>query len=323
MVPLMEYRRLGSSGLKVSALSFGSYVTFDAQLDTNLAADCMGAAWDAGVNFFDNAETYGGGKSETIMGQVFTDSGWAREQYVVSTKFFMGIQDGPNTRNTLNRKYLLSAIEGSLERLQLDYVDIAFCHRSDPDTPMEEVVWAMHDMVDRGHATYWGTSMWSETELREAYGVADRLGLRRPVTEQPQYSMLERDVVEDDYASLYEEFGLGITTWGPLKSGMLTGKYQDGIPADSRGEVPGYERLIERLTDPESMAKVAKLLNIAAEVDCPLSQLAIAWCLKNPNVSTVITGASRVAQVHENMAAMEVVEALDETIMVKIDKALS
>lgn len=283
----------------------------------------MGAAWDAGVNFFDNAEAYGGGKSETIMGQVFADSGWAREQYVVSTKFFMGIQDGPNTRNTLNRKYLLGAIEGSLERLQLDYVDIAFCHRSDPDTPMEEVVWAMHDMVDRGHATYWGTSMWSETELREAYGVADRLGLRRPVTEQPQYSMLERDRVEDDYASLYEEFGLGITTWGPLKSGMLTGKYQDGIPADSRGEVRGYERLIERLTDPESIAKVAKLLDIAADVDCTMSQLAVAWCLKNPNVSTVITGASRVAQVHENMAALEVVEALDDTIMAKIDKALS
>ena len=207
MVPLMEYRRLGSSGLKVSALSFGSYVTFDAQLDTNLAADCMGAAWDAGVNFFDNAEAYGHGKSETIMGQVFADSGWAREQYVVSTKFFMGIRDGPNTRNTLNRKYLLSAIEGSLERLQLDYVDIAFCHRSDPD-----------------------------------YAVADRLGLRRPVTEQPEYSMLERDVVEDGYASLYQEFGPGITTWGPLKSGMLTGKYQDGVPPASRGEVPGYAR---------------------------------------------------------------------------------
>ncbi len=319
----MEYRRLGSSGLKVSALSFGSYVTFDAQLDTNLAAECMAAAWDAGVNFFDNAEAYGGGKSETIMGQVFADSGWDREQYVVSTKFFMGIHDGPNTRNTLNRKYLLGAIEGSLERLQLEYVDLAFCHRSDPDTPMEEVVWAMHDMVGRGHATYWGTSMWTEAELREAFTVADRLGLRRPVTEQPQYSMLERDRVEHEYASLYEEFGLGTTTWAPLRSGMLTGKYQDGIPADSRAAVPGYERLIERLTDPESIAKVAKLLDIAAEVDCPLSQLAIAWCLKNPNVSTVITGASRVAQVRENMAALEVVEALDDSVMAKIDAALA
>jgi len=298
-------------------------VTFDAQLDTNHAAACMGAAWDAGVNFFDNAEAYGCGKSETIMGQVFASSGWARAQYVVSTKFFFGIRDSPNTRNTLNRKYLLGAIEGSLERLQLDFVDIAFCHRSDPDTPMEEVVWAMHDIVDRGQATYWGTSMWSEAEVREAFAVADRLGLRRPVTEQPQYSLLERTRVEDEYASLYEDFGLGTTTWSPLKSGMLTGKYQGGIPADSRATLPGYERLVERLTDPDSIAKVAKLLDVAAEVGCPLTQLAIAWCLKNPNVSTVITGASRPAQVHENLAALEVVEALDDNIMTKIDEALS
>lgn len=319
----MEYRRLGSSGVKVSALSFGSYVTFDAQLDTNLAAECMGAAWDAGVNFFDNAEAYGGGRAETIMGEVFADSGWARDQYVVSTKFFMGIHDGPNTRNTLNRKYLLSAIEGSLERLQLDYVDIAFCHRSDPDTPMEEVVWAMHDMVERGQATYWGTSMWSEVELREAYAVADRLGLRRPVTEQPQYNMLERDRVEREYSSLYEEFGLGTTIWGPLRSGLLTGKYQDGVPTNSRATLPGYERLIERLTNRESIARVAKLLDIADALDCPLSQLAIAWCLKNPDVSTVITGASSVAQVHENLAAMDLVDALDDTVMADIDAALS
>lgn len=319
----MEYRRLGSSGLKVSALSFGAYVTFDAQLDVGLAADCMSAAWESGVNFFDNAESYGGGKAETVMGRVLAESGWPREQYVVSTKFFMGIHDGPNTRHTLNRKYLLGAIEGSLERLQLDHVDLVFCHRSDPTTPMEEIVWAMHDMVERGQATYWGTSMWSRAELRQAFAVADRLGLRRPVVEQPQYNLLERTRVEHDYAPLYEEFGLGTTTWSPLRSGLLTGKYQGGIPTESRATLRGYERLIGRLTDRASLATVDRLLDIAADLGCPLSQLAIAWCLKNPNVSTVITGASRVAQVHENMAALDVVELLDDAVMARIDRVLA
>ncbi len=319
----MEYRRLGTSGLKVSALSFGSWVTFDTQLDTDRAASCMQAAWDSGVNFFDNAEAYAGGASETIMGNVFAQLEWPRHEYIVSTKFFFGIHDGPNTRNTLNRKYLLGAIEGSLERLGLDYVDIAYCHRCDPDTPMEEIVWAMHDMVDRGQATYWGTSMWSAAELREAYGVADRLGLRRPVTEQPQYSMLHRELVEDSYAPLYEEFGLGTTIWSPLASGILTGKYQDGIPDDSRAALPEYQWLADQLTDETNLARVAKLIPIADGLGCSMAQLAIAWCLKNSHVSTVITGASRASQVTENMAAMEVVEAIDDEAMAKIEEALA
>ncbi len=319
----MQYRRLGSSGLKVSALSFGSWVTFDAQLDTGLAGECMEAAWKAGVNFFDNAEAYAGGKSETIMGKVFAEAGWPRHEYVVSTKFFFGIHDGPNMSQTLNRKYLMQAIEGSLTRLDLDFVDIAFCHRSDPDTPMEEVVWAMHDMVDRGFATYWGTSMWSAAELREAHAVAHRLGLRKPVTEQPEYSMLRRTWIEDEYAPLYDELGLGTTIWSPLASGMLTGKYLDGVPDDSRLALPGYEWLGERISNEVDTQRVRNLVPIAEELGCSMAQLAIAWCVKNPNVSTVITGASRVSQVTENLAALEVLDALDEQMMTRIASAIA
>lgn len=319
----MDYRRLGSSGLKVSELSFGSWVTFNTQLDTDLAGNCMEAAWDAGVNFFDNAEAYDAGKSETIMGEVFAQVEWPRHQFVVSTKFFFGIHDGPNTRETLNRKYLGQAIEGSLERLGLDFVDIAYCHRCDPETPMEEIVWAMHDMVERGQATYWGTSMWTAVELREAHAVADRLGLRKPVTEQSEYSMLRRRMVEEEYAPLYEEIGLGNTIWSPLASGLLTGKYLDGVPEDSRLALAGYDWLSEALQLEENMAKVRNLVPIADDLGCSMAQLAIAWCLKNPHVSTVITGASRPSQVTENMAALEVVEKLDDPVMARIETAIA
>lgn len=318
----MRYRRLGRSGLKVSELSFGSWVTYGNQLDDELARDCMAAAYDAGVNFFDNAEVYARGQSESIMGRVFQRMGWRRASYVVSTKFYWGINEGPNERNTLNRKYLRQAIDASLDRLGLDYVDLVFCHRPDPDTPIEETVWAMHDMIAAGKALYWGTSEWSAAEIMEAWQVAERLRLHKPVMEQPQYNMLHRARVEQEYAILYRDLGIGTTVWSPLASGLLTGKYNEGIPPDSRGAVKGYEWLRERLTDQAKIAVVRALQPIATELSCTMAQLALAWCLKNPNVSTVITGASRPAQVTENMRALEVVDRLDSATMARIDTIL-
>ncbi len=314
----MEYRRLGRSGLKVSVLSFGSWVSFGSQLDVGRARDCIEAAHAAGVNFFDNAEAYASGESERIMGQVFRDLGWSRETYVVSTKLFWGLTDGPNTRNTLNRKYLLHAIDGSLERFGLDFVDLVFCHRPDPNTPIEETVWAMHDMIERGKALYWGTSEWSADEIRAAWDVADRRNLHKPVMEQPQYNIFERKRVEREYRRLYEDIGLGLTTWSPLASGLLSGKYLDGVPEGSRATLPGYEWLRDLLTDPDRNAKVRALKGVADELGCTLSQLALAWCARNPNVSTVITGASSVEQVHENMGALEVLPKLTDDVMARI-----
>ncbi|MEY2422548.1 MAG: hypothetical protein QOI95_2615 [Acidimicrobiaceae bacterium] len=314
----MEYRRLGRSGIKVSVLSFGSWVTFGTQLDTLLARDCLKAAWDAGVNFFDNAEAYGGGESERIMGEAIAELGWKRETYVVSTKVFWGLTPGVNTSNTLNRKYLLHAIDGSLERFGLDFVDLLFCHRSDPNTPIEETVWAMSDIINAGKALYWGTSEWSADDIRAAWEVAERHHLHKPVMEQPQYNLFERRRVEREYARLYEDIGLGLTTWSPLGSGLLTGKYLDGIPDGSRATLPGYEWLKDYLTDPERNAKVRKLKEVADELGCTLSQLSLAWCAKNPHVSTVITGASSAAQVHENMGALDVLSRLDDDLMARI-----
>ncbi|MFW2339619.1 MAG: potassium channel beta subunit family protein [Acidimicrobiia bacterium] len=315
----MEYRRLGNSGLKVSVLSFGSWVSFHNQLGIETATACMQAAHDAGVNFFDNAEVYAGGESERIMGQVIDDLGWDRSTYVISTKFYWGIDDGVNTRNTLNRKYLMQAIDGSLERLGLDFVDLVYCHRSDKNTPIEETVWAMHDIVASGKALYWGTSEWHADEIRAAWEIADRHHLHKPQMEQPQYNLLHRRRVEREYARLYEDIGLGTTIWSPLASGLLTGKYLDGIPEGSRGALEGYEWLRDFLTDESNLDKVRDLKAVADELGCSLAQLSIAWCAKNPNVSTVITGASRVDQVHENMAALEVMQSLDEGVMEKID----
>ncbi len=250
----MEYRRLGGTGLKVSVLSFGSWVTFGPQLAGNLAEDCLSAAYDAGVNFFDNAEGYEAGKSETIMGEAIRSLGWPRYSYVVSTKLFWGLHKNVNMRNTLNRKYLSQAIDGSLERMGLDFVDLVYCHRPDPETPIEETVWAMSDMVTAGKALYWGTSEWPAAALREAWDVADRHHLHKPVVEQPQYNLLWRDRVEQEYAPLYEGIGLGLTTWSPLASGLLTGKYLDGVPDGSRATLPGYEWLRNLLTDEERNA---------------------------------------------------------------------
>jgi len=319
----MEYRRLGRSGLKVSALSFGSWVTYSNQLDTKLARECMAAARDAGVNFFDNAEVYANGESERIMGQALRELGWAREHYIVSSKFFWGLSDDPNGKNTLNRKYLLNAIDGSLKRFGLDYLDLVFCHRPDPATPIEETVWAMHDMISRGKALYWGTSEWSAEEIRAAWEVAERHHLHKPVMEQPQYNLFTRKRVEQEYRRLYEDTGLGLTTWSPLASGMLTGKYLDGIPAGTRGTLPGYEWLQERLNDEAKKRAVRKLLPIAQELGCTLGQLSLAWCLRNPRVSTVITGASRPAQVVENMQALDILPRLTDEVVARMDAACS
>jgi len=310
----MEYRRLGRSGLQVSVLSFGSWVSFGTQMDTGLARDCIAAAWDAGVNFFDNAEAYAGGESERIMGAAFAELGYPRESLVVSTKFFWGLRDGPNTRNTLNRKYLLQAMDRSLERFGLDFVDLVFCHRPDPHTPIEETVWAMSDMIAAGKAHYWGTSEWSADEIRAAWEVAERHHLHHPVMEQPQYNLFERRRVQREYARLYGDIGLGLTTWSPLASGLLTGKYVDGVPERSRAALPGYEWLRDLLTDAERNSRVGELAAVAEEVDCSLSQLAIAWCAADPHVSTVITGASNPAQVAENMGALDVLDRMDDEL---------
>ena len=305
----------------MSVLSFGSWVSFGPQLDVGRARDCIEAAHDAGVNFFDNAEAYAGGESERIMGEAIQQLGWARETYVVSTKVFWGLTEGVNTKNTLNRKYLLHCIDPCLQRFGLDFVDLLFCHRPDPHTPIEETVWAMSDIIDSGKALYWGTSEWSADEIRAAWEIADRHHLRKPVMEQPQYNILERKRVEREYARLYEEIGLGLTTWSPLASGLLSGKYIDGIPDGSRATLPGYEWLKDMLTDEGRNAKVKALAGIAEELDCTLSQLSLAWCAKNPHVSTVITGASRVEQVHENMGALDVMPKLTDDVMARIKQA--
>ncbi len=299
-------------------LSFGSWVTFKAQVDRDAAAEMLQAARDAGVNFFDNAEAYAGGESERIMGEAIRDLGWPRWSYVVSTKLYWGIHDDVNMRSTLNRKYLLSAIDESLERFGLDFVDLVYCHRPDPDTPVEETVRAMSDIVSVGKALYWGTSEWSADEIRAAWGVAERLGLHKPVMEQPQYNLFERAKVEREYARLYDDIGLGLTTWSPLASGLLTGKYADGIPADSRAGLKGYGWLRDRVTDPAANAKVTALKDVADDLGCSLSQLAIAWCAANPNVSTVILGASRIEQLRENLGALDVLDALDGDVMTRI-----
>ncbi len=314
----MEYRQLGRSGLQVSVLSFGSWVTFGTQIDTSLARDCLTVAREAGVNFFDNAEAYAGGESERIMGQAIAELGWERHSYVISTKLFWGTHEGVNMRNTLNRKYLMQAIDGSLERMGLEFVDLLFCHRADPNTPIEETVWAMSDIVSAGKALYWGTSEWSADEIRSAWDIADRRDLHKPVMEQPQYNLFERQRVQKEYARLYEDIGLGLTTWSPLASGLLSGKYVDGIPEGSRASLPGYEWLKDMLTDPDRNKKVRALQDVSDRLDATLSQLAIAWCAANPHVSTVITGASRPEQVQENMGAMDVLGSLTPEVLQEI-----
>jgi voltage-dependent potassium channel beta subunit len=318
----MQYRRLGPTGLQVSVFSLGSWVSFGEQIGIAEATDCLQAAYEAGVNFFDNAESYAGGESERIMGSAIAKLGWARYSYVISTKLYWGLHELPNMQNTLNRKYLMQAIDGSLERLGLDYVDLVFCHRADPNTPIEETVWAMSDIVSSGKANYWGTSEWTADEIRAAWHIADKHHLHKPVMEQPQYNLLARGRVEFEYLRLYEDIGLGLTTYSPLASGVLTGKYLDGIPDDSRGALPGYEWLHYAMNNEKTKDRVRRLQAIATDLDCTLAQMSLAWCAKNPHVSTVITGASRVAQVRENLVALDVMDRLDAPTMEKIENAL-
>lgn len=315
----MEYRRLGSAGIKVSALSYGSWLTFGTRQEVEQSIECMDMAYKAGVNFFDNAEVYAGGKSEEVMGEALRQLDWPRYSYLVSTKFFWGIhRDTPNAFATLNRKYLLEAIDTSLERLGLDYVDLVFCHRPDPETPLEETVWAMSDMIDSGKALYWGTSEWSAEEIRGAWEIAERHSLRKPVMEQPEYNLFNRTKVETDYKRLYGDIGLGLTIWSPLASGLLTGKYADGIPEGSRGE--NVEWLQQKLIDADANAKVAELKTVADDIGCSLAQLAIAWAVSNPDVSTVLLGASRVEQLEENLGALEVAAELTEERKARIEE---
>ena len=316
----MKYRHLGKAGIQVSELSFGSWVTFHTQSGVESAATMMAAAYDAGVNFFDNAEGYADGKSEEVMGAALKKLGWRRGSFLISTKLYWGLHEGPNEQNTLNRKYLIEAIDGSLRRLDLDYVDLLFCHRADPTTPIEETVWAMHNIIERGKALYWGTSEWEAADILSAIEIADRHHLHKPVVEQPVYNLFQRHRFGPDYERVYQDCGYGSTTWSPLASGLLTGKYNDGVPADSRGAVEGLDWLRKELTDEERLAKVVALEPIANQMGASLAQFSLAWCLQNPNVSTVLTGASRVEQVHENMKAIEFVDKFTPDVLAEIDR---
>ena len=323
----MEYRRLGRSGLPISVLSFGSWVTFANQLSIDPAVECMKAAYDAGVSFFDNAEVYAHGKSELVMGEALAKLGWRRDSFIVSSKVFWG--SVPNARPTqkgLHRKHVFEACHQALARLRVDYLDLYFCHRPDPETPIDETVRVMSDLVHQGKVLYWGTSEWSADQIAEAYRVAREPGLVAPTMEQPQYNMLERTRVEREYAPIFEEHGMGTTTWSPLHSGILTGKYDDGIPADSRMNVKGYEWLRQMLEGPDGkrvIEKTKKLGRVARELGTSMARMAIAWCVKNPHVSSVITGASRVEQVRDNVEAIRVVPQLTADVMKTIDAILT
>jgi len=314
------YRRLGNAGLKLSELSLGAWVTYGAQVGEDVALKCMTAAYDAGVNFFDNAEAYAAGNAEVVMGNVFKKTRWPRESYVVSSKVFWGGQ-GPNDRG-LSKKHIYEACRRSLKRLQLDYLDLFFCHRPDPATPIEETVRAMDDLIHQGLVLYWGTSEWSAADIMRAYAIAREHHLTPPQMEQPQYNMLHRERVEKEYLPLYREIGLGTTIWSPLASGLLTGKYNNGMPQGTRASLAGYEWLKEYVLTKPNIEKAKQLEPIAKDLGCTLAQLALAWCLKNPNVSTVITGATRPEQVVENMKAEDLLERLSSDVMERVDTVL-
>ena len=320
----MQYRRLGHAGLRLSVLSLGSWITYHNQVDVDRAVEMMAAAHDAGVNFFDNAEAYAEGRSEEIMGLALKRLCWPRLNYVVSTKFFWGLDrqgEAVNRRDTLNRKYLMQAIDGSLRRFGLDHIDLVYCHRPDPHTPIEETVWAMSDMIQRGKALYWGTSEWPAADIRAAWEIAERHHLHKPVVEQPQYHLFHRRRVEHEYARLYDDIGLGLTTWSPLASGLLSGKYLDGVPEGSRGTLAAFSALRERLTHPQRNAAVVRLVEVAADLGVTPAQLAIAWVARNPRVSSVITGASSVEQLASNLQAADVVGRLTPEVLARIEQA--
>jgi voltage-dependent potassium channel beta subunit len=317
----MRYRRLGRSGLKLSELSLGAWVTYGAQVGEEVARECMTAAYDAGVNFFDNAEVYGNGQAEITMGNVIRKAGWRRESLVVSTKIFWG-GDGPNDQG-LSHKHVIEGVHAALKRLQLEYVDLAFCHRPDPDTPIDETVRAWDILVRQGKVFYWGTSEWKADDILRAHQFATENGLAPPVMEQPQYNMFVRDRVEKEYAPLYEKLGYGATIWSPLASGVLSGKYNDGIPKGTRLDLPNTAWLKEHVLKEGRIDRVRELAGVAKDLGCTTAQLALAWCLKNPKVSSVITGASKGQQVVENMKALDVVASLTDDVMHRIDRILS
>lgn len=316
----MEYRSLGRSGLKVSALSFGSWITFGNQVGDTTAEDCMKLAYDSGINFFDNAEVYAAGKSEIVMGNILKSMGWSRDSYIVSSKVYWG-GDKP-TQTGLSRKHVTEACHAALKRLQVDYLDLYFCHRPDKTTPIEETVWAMHNLILQGKILYWGTSEWSAQEIQAAISAANRYNLIAPVMEQPQYNMLHRERVEVEYNELYKHEGLGTTIWSPLMSGILTGKYNDGFPDETRLGLQELDWLKDKVVVEEKLSVVRKLTAFAQELGTNMPNLALAWVLKNPNVSTAITGATKVSQLESNLKALEVVPLLTYEVMEKIEGIL-
>ena len=319
----MEYRRLGKSGLKVSEVSLGSWVTFGKQVREDDALALMTLAYDSGINFFDNAEGYEAGASEALMGAALEKLGWDRDSYAVSSKVFWG--GSKPTQRGLSRKHVTEACHAALKRLRVDYLDLYFCHRPDIDTPIEETVWAMHNLVTQGKVLYWGTSEWSAQQITEAHAVARALHITPPTMEQPQYNMFSRDKVEGEFLPLYDTFGLGTTIWSPLASGVLTGKYNDGVPADSRMNLPGYEWLRaewESEAGKAKLEKVRRLATVASDAGLPLTHLALLWCLRNPRVSTVILGASKRAQLADNLAALDSKAALTPEVLAAIEEIL-
>ncbi|OFZ28804.1 MAG: alcohol dehydrogenase [Bdellovibrionales bacterium RIFCSPHIGHO2_01_FULL_40_29] len=308
----MEYRKLGNSGLRVSQLSFGSWITFGKQIDVSLAKACIKYAFDSGVNFFDNAEVYALGKAENVMGQAFKDLGISRNEYVLTTKFFWGIENRVNFKDTLNRKYLMQAIDGSLHRLGTDFVDVVYCHRYDPETPISEIVFAMDQMIRDGKALYWGTSEWPASAINEAYDFAVSNGMHRPIVEQPQYNLVVKNKVETEFAPLYQKMKLGLTTWSPLASGLLTGKYLNGIPEGTRASMPSLGWLKEELMAPHFQKTTQELKKISDRTGISMAHLAIGFCTLNPHVSTVILGASSLEQLKDNLDALKYLKQIGE-----------
>ncbi len=317
----MEYRYMGKTGLQLSVLSFGSWVSFHKQIDDSVADELMGIAYDNGVNFFDNAEVYALGESEKMMGRVLKKKNWDRTSYTVSSKAFWGWRGKENKPNQsgLSRKHLMEACNEALQRLQMDYLDMYFCHRPDKKTPIEEVVWTMHNLIQQGKILYWGTSEWSGVEIMEAHRVAHQYGLIGPSVEQPQYNLLERNKIENEFLMVFKTVGMGTTIWSPLASGLLSGKYNNGIPEDSRFAIQGFDWLKDRWMQESFLEKIKQLSGLATELGISVAQLSIAWCIKNPNVTTAILGASRKEQLLENLKALDAVEKIDTTVMQRIE----
>jgi voltage-dependent potassium channel beta subunit len=321
----MEYRRLGRSGLQLSVLSFGSWVTFHKQIDDSIADELMGIAYDRGINFFDNAETYALGESEKMMGRVLQKKGWDRTSYVLSSKAYFGWRGKANKPNQtgLSRKHLVEACHEALSRLQTDYLDLYFCHRPDPSVPIEEVVWTMHNLIQQGKVLYWGTSQWSASEIMEAHRVAQQYCLIAPTMEQPQYNMFERFKMEQDYIPVFQNVGLGTTIWSPLAAGFLTGKYNDGFPEGSRLSMKGFEWLRDRWIQEDKMSKLKKLDQLSKELNVSMASLAISWTIHNPNVTSTILGATSKEQLEENFKALDVLPLLTTDVMNRIDEILA